>query len=109
MSDDETDLSVPPPMIPDLPPLSSLTKKPPSPLLRFHLMNIIYCYAYTMRLFNGDIGDDFEGAIGVLFDLCAVIGDPSISITSAMEAIGEPLLAAQKVLSSFSSGPINLI
>ena len=36
-----------------LPPLSSLTKQQPSPQLLHNVCNVLYAYAYTMRLYDG--------------------------------------------------------
>lgn len=43
-----------------LPPLASLTKSTPSPLLQWQLLDIMYSYALVMRLYNGDYSSDAQ-------------------------------------------------
>lgn len=47
----------PPPITCEIPPLSSLCSASPSPLVKFSLVNVLYGYAYMLRLFNGDISE----------------------------------------------------
>ncbi|KAI3470759.1 hypothetical protein Pfo_027422 [Paulownia fortunei] len=50
-----------------LPPVSKLTASGPSPLLAVHLVDIIYSYCFTLRLYNGDWkADPLESATVVL-------------------------------------------
>ncbi|KAH6769206.1 HIT-type Zinc finger family protein [Perilla frutescens var. frutescens] len=50
-----------------LPPVSKLTASGPSPLLAIHLVDIIYSYCLTLRLYNGDWkADPLESATVVL-------------------------------------------
>lgn len=50
-----------------LPPVSKLTASGPSPLLAIHLIDIIYSYCFTLRLYNGDWkADPLESATVVL-------------------------------------------
>ena len=37
-----------------LPPVSKLSSAEPSPLLTVHLVDILYSYCFTLRLYNGD-------------------------------------------------------
>ncbi len=41
-----------------LPLLASLTTVPPSPLLQWQLLDILYTYCFVMRLYNGDYSSD---------------------------------------------------
>ncbi|KAM9456078.1 zinc finger HIT domain-containing protein 2 [Clarias gariepinus] len=47
----------PPPISSEIPPLSSLCSASPSPLVKFGLVNVLYGYAFTLRLFNGDVSE----------------------------------------------------
>ncbi len=49
----------------DLPHLSTLHARPPSPLLSIHLIDILYAFAYTIRLYNGDLESDAAQAAHV--------------------------------------------
>ncbi|KAG6404433.1 hypothetical protein SASPL_136681 [Salvia splendens] len=50
-----------------LPSVSKLTASEPSPLLAIHLIDIIYSYCFTLRLYNGDWkADPLESATVVL-------------------------------------------
>ncbi|XP_073043016.1 uncharacterized protein [Primulina eburnea] len=50
-----------------IPPLNQLTATKPSPLLTVHAVDIIYCYCFTLRLYNGDWKSDaFESATTLL-------------------------------------------
>ena len=41
-----------------LPSVASLTKAQPSPLLRWQLLEILYAYCCTLRIFHGDWHDE---------------------------------------------------
>ncbi|GAA6078868.1 zinc finger HIT domain-containing protein 2 [Tachysurus ichikawai] len=41
----------------EIPPMSSLCSASPSPLVRFSLVNVLYGYAFTLPLFNGDVSE----------------------------------------------------
>ncbi|GAB9469981.1 putative zn-finger protein [Globisporangium polare] len=47
--------------------------RPPSPALRFHLMEILFSYALVMRTFNGDWQQDTSEAAAALLHLSAVL------------------------------------
>lgn len=47
--------NTPPTISCEIPPLSSLCSTSSSPLLEFSLVNVLYGYAFTLRLFNGDV------------------------------------------------------
>eukprot|EP00798_Chlamydomonas_sp_ICE-L_P024955 gene24955-10613_t len=52
-----------------LPPLSNLLKSPPSPLLRWQLVDLLYAYCYTLRLYNGDWADGVEEVAAILLSV----------------------------------------
>ncbi|QCE15421.1 zinc finger HIT domain-containing protein 2 isoform X1 [Vigna unguiculata] len=57
-----------------LPPLSSLSSREPSPLLTVHLVDILYSYCFTLRLYNGDWRSDALGSVTVVLSLSSVLG-----------------------------------
>ncbi|XP_078447860.1 HIT-type Zinc finger family protein [Wolffia australiana] len=58
-----------------LPPLSELTSRAPSPLLPVHFLEILYSYCFTLRLYNGDWGDDYLGAALVAVTMSPVLAE----------------------------------
>eukprot|EP01117_Protostelium_nocturnum_P018431 TRINITY_DN7707_c0_g1_i1.p1 TRINITY_DN7707_c0_g1~~TRINITY_DN7707_c0_g1_i1.p1 ORF type:complete len:427 (+),score=177.26 TRINITY_DN7707_c0_g1_i1:219-1499(+) len=75
--------SKPPKINKNIPLLSSLSKVKPSKLLGFNLIDILYSYAYTMRIFNGDLSD-LEGkeAASSVLELSSVLSQNRIYQTS---------------------------
>ncbi|GAB4857650.1 hypothetical protein Ancab_015556 [Ancistrocladus abbreviatus] len=57
-----------------LPTISKLTSAEPSPLLAVHLIDIIYSYCFTLRLYNGDWQLDAIGAATVVLSVSSVLG-----------------------------------
>ncbi|KAE9595412.1 hypothetical protein Lal_00031279 [Lupinus albus] len=57
-----------------LPPLSRLSLKEPSPLLTVHLVDILYSYCFTLRLYNGDWKSDALGSVMVVLSVSSVLG-----------------------------------
>ncbi|CAL0318573.1 unnamed protein product [Lupinus luteus] len=57
-----------------LPPLSTLSSKEPSPLLTVHLVDILYSYCFTLRLYNGDWRSDALGSVMVVLNVSLVLG-----------------------------------
>ncbi|XP_058728464.1 uncharacterized protein LOC131600298 [Vicia villosa] len=57
-----------------LPPLSRLSSKEPSPLLTVHLVDILYSYCFTLRLYNGDWRSDPIGSVMVVLSVSSVLG-----------------------------------
>ncbi|CAI8605452.1 unnamed protein product [Vicia faba] len=57
-----------------LPPLSRLSSKEPSPLLTVHLVDILYSYCFTLRLYNGDWKSDPMGSVMVVLSVSSVLG-----------------------------------
>ncbi|CAN0908893.1 Zinc finger HIT domain-containing protein 2 [Linum grandiflorum] len=73
---------------PDAPlqPVSNLIAKEPSPLLSIHLVDIIYSYCFTLRLYNGDWKSDAVGSVTVLLSLSRVLSQSS-QPENVMEAL----------------------
>jgi hypothetical protein len=102
--EDEDEVEVeerkPPSVLPDIPPLSTLLSKEPSPLLAFNLLDILYgrtttahtrtpngggnshsalpllcrfSYAYVMRYFNGEPDSEASDAASFLVEISAVL------------------------------------
>lgn len=65
------------------------TDPPPngSPLLRYHLVDILYSYCYVIRLYNGDISWDFDGASEAFTFISTVLDtkDHVISVKNGIE------------------------
>lgn len=74
-SEDEVEVEErkPPPVLPDIPPLSTLLSKEPSPLLAFNLLDILFSYAYVMRYFNGEPDSEASDASSFLVEISAVL------------------------------------
>ncbi|PKA46528.1 hypothetical protein AXF42_Ash012661 [Apostasia shenzhenica] len=58
-----------------LPQLQQLIHTDPSPLLSLHLIDVIYSYCFTLRLYNGDWPSDPFGAAMVLLSVSSVFGN----------------------------------
>lgn len=68
------------------------TTKPPgqfSSSLIYHLTDILYSYCYTMRLYNGDVSFDFEGACDVMVSISSVLGLNVGEIQSVRSALNQ--------------------
>ncbi|XVF53139.1 hypothetical protein PTKIN_Ptkin05aG0076200 [Pterospermum kingtungense] len=57
-----------------LPSLSKLISTEPSPLLTVHLVDIIYSYCFTLRVYNGDWQSDAMGSAMVVMSISYVLG-----------------------------------
>lgn len=71
-----------------LPSLRQLTRAEPSPLLAVHLVDIMYSYCFTLRLYNGDWHSDPFGASTVALSMSKVMGEDS-----KPETVPEALMA----------------
>ncbi|PWA60227.1 HIT-type Zinc finger family protein [Artemisia annua] len=60
-----------------LAPISELTSTEPSPLLAIHLVDILYSYCFTLRLYNGDWESDPVGSTVVVLSISSVLGHNS--------------------------------
>ena len=58
-----------------LPALKQLTRAEPSPLLAVRLVDILYSYCFTLRLYNGDWHSDPLGACTVALSMSKVMGE----------------------------------
>ncbi|KAJ0971100.1 hypothetical protein J5N97_019059 [Dioscorea zingiberensis] len=70
-----------------LPPLHQLSRIEPSPLLSIHLVDILFSYCFTLRLYNGDWQSDALGGAFVVLSISKVLGDDGRPETVA-EALG---------------------
>ncbi|CAJ1974443.1 unnamed protein product [Sphenostylis stenocarpa] len=57
-----------------LPPLSRLSSREPSPLLTVHVVDVLYSYCFTLRLYNGDWRSDALGSVTVVLSVSSVLG-----------------------------------
>ncbi|KAJ7949556.1 Zinc finger HIT domain-containing protein 2 [Quillaja saponaria] len=57
-----------------LPPVRRLSPREPSPLLAVHLVDIVYSYCFTLRLYNGDWKSDAIGSAMVVLSVSSVLG-----------------------------------
>ncbi|TKY74049.1 Zinc finger HIT domain-containing protein 2 [Spatholobus suberectus] len=73
-----------------LPPLSRLSSKEPSPLLTVHLVDILYSYCFTLRLYNGDWRSDAVGSVMVVLSVSSVLG-PGAQPETILEALSHCL------------------
>ena len=74
--------SLPPPPSAPIPPLASLTSKPPSAELVLHLLDIMYSYCLVMRLYNGQYtSDSIDAANAILSasDVLVPAGNEAVS------------------------------
>lgn len=67
-----------------------------SPLLPYHLVNILYGYCYTMRLYNGDVSFDFEGACDVLVQISTVLSSKEV-LNSVKNALSRCIEQSRQV------------
>lgn len=73
-----------------LPLLCELTSRDPSPLLPVHLLDVLYSYCFTLRLYNGDWRCDPLGAAMVALSVSAILEEGRQPATVA-EALGHSL------------------
>ena len=71
---EEVPSGLPPPPPAPLPPLASLSSKPPSPAVALHFLDVLYSYCLVMRLYNGQYSADPVGAAEALLACSAVLG-----------------------------------
>lgn len=80
----------------DLPPLSTLLSGAPAPVLSVHMVELLYAYAYSKLLYNGDWGHTPQDALDVtkcMLQLSAVLsGSPQVeSLECASDAVHSSL------------------
>eukprot|EP00026_Physarum_polycephalum_P004990 Phypoly_transcript_05016.p1 GENE.Phypoly_transcript_05016~~Phypoly_transcript_05016.p1 ORF type:complete len:419 (+),score=72.43 Phypoly_transcript_05016:791-2047(+) len=100
----------------DLLKLSSITAHPPSPMLGFNLVEIVYAYAYTLRLFNGDWTSDPVDAATTLSTLSSVLSSNAVqaSCVSAIQdvvrrSLQPPISAAKEFSISIILDTANIL
>lgn len=71
----------------ELPALSSLTSKEVSSQLIFHIINLVWSYAYTLRTFNGDIQYNESEIMSYLMNICTPFKSNAdiVSLSDAIE------------------------
>ncbi|RHZ83465.1 hypothetical protein Glove_92g35 [Diversispora epigaea] len=79
----------------DIKKLEELTKKPPNPNLVINLVNILYTYVYTCRYFNGDIYEDPEETIKVIWQLSPILRNNENII---YENVSQAIVASSNVI-----------
>lgn len=80
----------------NLPPLSSLTTKEPSPLMYNNLVEILYAYTFTMRLYNGDCRLDLATSVYVFLQVSSVLYENKV-YDSCEAALFQAISNARKV------------
>ena len=80
-----------------IPPLKSLIgNKPPSPTVKFSLLNVIYAYVYAIKLFGGFEPDNSIEFVSVCLDVSANLRDGQ-NFDSADMAVESAASAANQV------------
>ncbi|WOG91642.1 hypothetical protein DCAR_0310892 [Daucus carota subsp. sativus] len=72
--ENDQSLHIPPGPETPLPPVSKLSATAPSPLLAVHLVDIIYSYCFTLRLYNGEWLTDPIGSVMHALSVSLVLG-----------------------------------
>ena len=103
ISEEDPGPGIPPPPDEDLPPLESLTKAPPSPLLGCHITSVLYAYCYVMRMFNGEWTADPSEASETLVAVSPVLSDAA---TPTSVHGTDTSVRSSKVLSVFSENSL---
>lgn len=85
-NDENLDSEIPPGPEKSLPLLKKLTSAEPSPLLAFHLVDILFSYCFTLRLYNGDWASDAIGASMVVLSMSSALGQGALP-ESMLEAV----------------------
>ncbi|KAL9251282.1 Zinc finger HIT domain-containing protein [Drosera capensis] len=60
-------------------PVSNLTIAEPSPLIAFHLIDILYSCCFTLRLYNGDWRSDAVGAAMSVLSISSALGHGEVN------------------------------
>ncbi|XP_051149539.1 uncharacterized protein LOC127264156 isoform X2 [Andrographis paniculata] len=89
--------NIPPGPETPLPPISKLTTSGPSPLLTIHLVDILFSYCFTLRLYNGDWRADPLESATVVLSISSVLGqgDQPETIFEALSHCLEQTCSAQ--------------
>jgi len=97
------DTAPPLPDLVSLKPFAQLISSAPSPNLYFNLVDLIFAYVYTLRLFNGDIEYDLPSCFSSLFTVSLVLSSPATahaSVEAALEACSSAALGHPSTQSS---------
>uniref|UniRef100_A0A674I6K8 Zinc finger HIT-type containing 2 n=1 Tax=Terrapene triunguis TaxID=2587831 RepID=A0A674I6K8_9SAUR len=82
-----------------IPPLSSLTCSPASPLVCFQLPNVLYAYVFALTLYNGDLSEDelLPEFSDVVLDVCGALGARQVfrSTAEALQAALQAVTASR--------------
>ncbi|CAH9092721.1 unnamed protein product [Cuscuta epithymum] len=91
--EEETDLlpDIPPGPESPLPSINKLSAFPPSPLLAVNLVDIVYCYCFTLRIYNGDWKSDPIGSATVLLTVSCVLGQGGSQPETVLEVLSHCL------------------
>lgn len=74
-----------------LPPLRTASGRSPSPRVRWRLLEALYGYALTLRLFNGDWAPDPGSAADVLLAAAPFLGCATVNVDCGSGSIISPL------------------
>ncbi|KAK6145380.1 hypothetical protein DH2020_022200 [Rehmannia glutinosa] len=97
--DSDKQHEIPPGPETPLPPVSKLTASGPSPLLAIHLIDIIYCYCFTLRLYNGDWRADPLESATLLLSVSSVLsqsGQPETVLEALLHCLEQTCSPAYK-------------
>ncbi|XP_063959959.1 zinc finger HIT domain-containing protein 2-like [Lytechinus pictus] len=99
--------SDPPMLLDSVPRLSELLKTPPSPLMVFNMINVLYCYAFVVRFYNGSHMDIPLHACQCFLEVCPGMS-ANVSFSSTEDAI-ESAIQTITQLKSVSSERKHLV
>lgn len=88
-------------------PVSKLITTPPSPLLTFHLIDIIYSYCFTLRLYNGDWRADPLESATLLLSVSSVLcqsGQPETVLEALLHCLEQTCSPAYKHMGGLQFG-----
>jgi hypothetical protein len=84
--EEEEEESTPPPPSEPLPRLTDLFAGVPSPHLRWHVLEVLYAYCLTLRLFNGEYAADPVDAASLLVGSSAVLSAAAAALNAPAAA-----------------------
>lgn len=76
---------------PQLPPVRTASGRSPSPRVRWRLLEALYGYALTLRLFNGDWAPDPGSAADVLLAAAPFLGCATVNVDCGSGSMISPL------------------
>jgi hypothetical protein len=102
----EADVVSVPDILPNLPPLRTLVKDgKASPLVRYSILNVLYAYAFTVRLYNGEHRDLPVDAAQTVLRVSSCLSD-NASYSMAGEAITHAVTTVQQSKELARSGEV---